>query len=153
ATALRSFMRPSHAWKHAFLSQARSDLSAFRLLVETDKCQRLHHLQMAGEKIAKALSAEAEANRRPAFSHYGFHRWLRSVSFSTQEARLLGFKSQADLRAGLKALRPTAMAIEQLNPKKANDRASAFISSGIWTGSGVNREYPWLEGQTVMSPM
>jgi hypothetical protein len=140
------------AWKEAFLRQARSDLSAFGATVSLDKCHRLHNLQMAGEKVAKAFSLEAAANLRPSFSHYGFHRWLRTISFSTREARSLGFKSDADFRMGLPALRDTAQAIEHLNPKIANDRANGQITYSTWAGVGVNAEYPWPQGKDVVVP-
>lgn len=133
------------SWTGAFLRQARSDLSAYALLQEggIDKCQQIHYLQMAGEKLAKSESEEAEDGRRPGLSHFGLSRWLRVLSVSSAEIRSLGFRNAADFGGVRTGLLRTAEAVEQLAPKIANDRAFARGTYPRWNGIGTNAEYPW----------
>ncbi len=136
------------SWKRAFLRQARSDLLTYRILQEggADKCQILHYLQMAGEKLAKAESDEASDGRRPSLSPTGFSRWMKALANSAGDVQRLGFKGREDFAEATRSLVETAKLVEQLAPKLANDRASGQTSSGFWSGVGVNAEYPWDAG-------
>ena len=129
----------------AFLRQARSDLSVYTLLQERgfDKCQKIQYLQMAGEKLAKSESEEAEDGRRPGLSHFGFSRWLRVLSVSNAEIRSLGFRNATEFGGARIGLLRTADAVEQLAPKIANDRALGQTTYALWNGVGTNAEYPW----------
>ena len=58
-------------WREAFLEQARSDFAMFDLLNEAKvpQCHVLHYLQMATEKLAKALSLSPRSQEAPPFTH------------------------------------------------------------------------------------
>jgi hypothetical protein len=140
-------------WSTSFQRQARSDLATLQRLASSgvDKCQVLHYLQMAGEKLAKSFSPEATANQSPPHTHFGLSRWITATNFSNEQLRNLGFKSQRDFKLARASLVAIARAVEQCNPKLANDRANG-VSAPIWTGVAVNVEYPWQSGTDVIAP-
>ena len=113
-----------------------------------DKCQILHYLQMAGEKLAKAESDEASEGVRPSLSHTGFSRWIKALSNSGADAKRLGYKSREDFALATRSLKETIMLVEQLAPKLANNRASGQSPASEWSGLGIDAEYPWASGGT-----
>jgi hypothetical protein len=131
-------------WASAFAAQSRSDWQVYDLLsaeLEIPSCHKLHYLQMACEKIAKAYRCrDTSANLEELLKrHVGFAKFIGSflASPSVTEA----YKGRdAQLREVSRLTRALAREIEKLAP--AVDR----------TGSPENSEYPWETGGDVVSP-
>lgn len=118
-------------WHDGYLEQARSDWDVYNAVrtASVPDCHALHYLQMAMEKLGKALllagGTDLNAVRR---THCAFTRFLQIA------ARNLGFQKELgmtgpQLRAHIHQLLPIAYEIEQLAPALAN--------------GGPNAEYPW----------
>lgn len=118
-------------WYNAFLQQARSDWQAYESLGTSAvaDCHRLHYLQMATEKLGKALllagGTDVAAVQR---SHRAFTRFLQIAARNHGLQRELGMTGR-QLRAHLQQLLPIAYEIEKLAPALAK--------------GGPNAEYPW----------
>lgn len=117
----------------AFLTQARSDLRVFEILLQQSQieaCHPLHFLQMALEKLAKA--AEFSKFGTVTKSHFVISR-LPIMLMRRELASKLGFKGKND--SYLTFLRRSARffsAIERLSP------AAASLGQDM-----PNVEYPW----------
>ena len=113
----------------AFHVQAESDFRIFLHLKaqtreEVPECHPLHYLQMAGEKLAKAILA-AE-NKDPTYTHRGLTAVLQSLR-RREVGRALGYR---DFNVYQKALD---------SHKKLMREIEALHS----TRGGPNVEYPW----------
>jgi hypothetical protein len=120
-------------WHDAFLEQAKSDWRTYEAIqdLSLDACQVLHYLQMATEKLGKAmLLAEGEKITKVRTSHKAFPRFLQIVSRNSEVQDDLQMSAQ-QLRSHIKNLLPLAEEIEKLAPAIAQD--------------GPNAEYPWAD--------
>jgi len=120
----------------AYLRQARSDFAVFVRLRAMDRaaapeCHPLHYLQMATEKLAKAvlLASQRTFDR---FSHVAFSD-LPDVLTRRNVAAVLGYRNFKAYRQFLRRSAPIFRAIEQLSP----------ASAGASGREGPNTEYPW----------
>lgn len=89
----------------AFLRQARSDFAAFDHLVRQPRlaipqCHPLHYLQMAAEKLAKAVLDAAGALNDP-YSHVAFSQMPYRLA-RADVARAIGFRNMRAYRRFLK---------------------------------------------------
>jgi hypothetical protein len=131
------------AYASAFLKQARSDWNAFRAIsvsappIET--CHRLHYLQMACEKIAKAyrLRDTSSAVDDLVSKHTGFAKFIAQFLMAIRDEYA---GRHAQHAAVLHAARNYAREIEKLAP--AIDR----------TWAPENAEYPWEQNGAVVTP-
>lgn len=132
------------AWAEGYAAQSRSDFATYQILAAASgvaECQRLHYLQMTGEKIAKAYRFRDTDTplEKLLSSHVAFSKFFGSYLGSpTIKQRYEGRDHQ--LAAITKTCRQLAQAIEKLAP--AVDRSI----------SPANTEYPWAEGTTVVVP-
>jgi hypothetical protein len=120
-------------WHDAFVEQAKSDWRTYEAIqsLSLDTCQVLHYLQMATEKLGKAmLLAEGVEITKVRASHKAFLRFLQIVSRNPEVQELLRMSTQ-QLRSYIKNLLPLAEEIEKLAPALAQD--------------GPNAEYPWAD--------
>ncbi len=120
-----------HDWQIAFLKQARADWEAYQRTHEQTwpACHRLHFLQMATEKLGKALLVGGEtALQEITHSHSAFVKFMRVVGNNHRLPLNVGMTSP-QLRAQINRLLPIAHEIERLAPALAKD--------------GPNPEYPW----------
>lgn len=118
-------------WHEAFLEQAKSDWRTYEAMTRSlaDECQQLHYLQMATEKLGKAmLLAEGIEIGKVRSSHKAFTRFLQIVVRHPRVQEELQL-SLAQLRSYIIPLLPLAESIERLAPALAQD--------------GPNPEYPW----------
>jgi len=126
-------MTDRRSWQLAFLKQARSDWEAYQATRQAvwPHCHRLHFLQMATEKLGKALLLGGHSKlENITHSHSAFVKFMHIASNNQSlQAQLKITKSQ--LRAEFKRLLPLAYEIEHLAPALAQD--------------GPNPEYPWLD--------
>ncbi len=126
-------------WQLAFLRQARSDWEAYQRTIEKSWpiCHRLHFLQMASEKLGKALLIRSETKlERITQSHAAFVKFMRMTGNNFDLHLKLGI-TRPQLKAQFNQLLPVAYEIEILAPALAHN--------------GPNPEYPWLDktGQIV----
>jgi hypothetical protein len=120
-------------WQAAFLKQARTDWDAYEKAEELmwPICHRLHFLQMATEKLGKALLVAAETKLDEiTHSHLALVKFLRVVSNNLDLHLKLGL-TKSQLKAQFKGLLPIAHEIEILAPALAQE--------------GPNPEYPWVD--------
>jgi hypothetical protein len=127
----------------AFIVQARSDWSVYRLLAEPRDaavCHQLHYLQMVCEKLAKAYRLrDTRASVDDLVSrHAGFVKFVGAFVVVALKDEFRG--KEAQLRGLLTRMRALAREIEKLAP--AIDRAAA----------PENAEYPWERGGEVIAP-
>ena len=127
----------------AYAEQSRSDFAVYRVyLRNAEECHRLHFLQMACEKIAKAyrLRDTASFTEDDLYSHVVFSkfilgflkaRWLRE-RYRSRDAKRRHMERYA---------RGLAVGIERLAP--AVDREQ----------TPENAEYPWLNNGVVSIPV
>lgn len=132
------------AWAHAFAFQARSDWATFRLLsdhAEVPACHRLHYLQMACEKLAKAFRCrDTEAKLEDLLArHVGFTKFIGAYLASPQIKQDYAERA-AQLQGVTRRARQLGREIELLAP--AVDRV----------GRPSNAEYPWANGEGVIAP-
>ena len=120
-------------WHEAFLKQARSDWRTYEAIqgLSLDECQALHYLQMATEKLGKAmLLTEGEDIKKVRMSHKAFIRFLQVSARHPAVREYLGMSAQ-QMRTYIKSLLPLAEEIEKLAPALAQE--------------GPNAEYPWMD--------
>jgi hypothetical protein len=118
-------------WQAAFLRQARSDWKAYQKTTELQwpYCDRLHYLQMATEKLSKALLVAGDMElENLTGSHAAFVNFMRAASKNRKLQKPLGLK-KSPLRLHFQKLMPLAYEIQSLAPTLAKD--------------GPNPEYPW----------
>ncbi len=120
-------------WQMAFLKQARSDWEAYQRTRQAvwPHCHRLHFLQMATEKLGKALLIGGHSKLKDVtHSHSAFVKFMHIASNNYGlQSKLKMAKLQ--LKADFSRLLPRAYDIEHLAPALAQD--------------GPNPEYPWLD--------
>lgn len=118
-------------WQAAFLKQARSDWEAYQKTTESEwpYCHRLHYLQMATEKLSKALLVAGNSDIKSlAGSHAAFVKFMRAASKNRKLHQALGLK-KSPLKVHFSKLLSLAYEIEILAPALAK--------------GGPNPEYPW----------
>ena len=128
-------------WKEAFLRQAQHDYGVYLECNASQKpiSQQLHYLQMATEKLAKALSCRRK-NDPPRTTHAAMGKFLRIAKTRPDLRRNLGYGG--NYRAFVSyvdSLLPFAEKIEALAPEGGKlDKP--------------NTEYPWLSpsGEVVV---
>lgn len=130
----------------AFAEQSQSDFRIFEnSLEDVEECHRLHFLQMACEKIAKAyrLRDIALLEEAELYSHVAFTKFIQTILKSPQIKELYTSsdgRRQKRRRNMERYARPLAEKIEKLAP--AVDRGQ----------TPANVEYPWVEGESVYIP-
>jgi hypothetical protein len=79
-------------WHEAYLVQARSDYAVLRGLglQNADYCHRLHYLQMASEKLAKAMLTAPGDDQAAPISHVMFVRMLQVLKGRPEIRRQMG---------------------------------------------------------------
>ena len=133
------------SWRDAFLKQARSDYSMFESLNEAKDplCHKLHFLQMATEKLAKAYLCDWKSGP-PKKTHLGLVDFLKRSKGRRELRRKLGYgdkKNYAAYVTYIDSLLDIAGKVERLAPSgKLNQ---------------VNPEYPWRDDDTgaVICPL
>lgn len=129
-------------WADAFAMQSRSDFGVYLALpVDVEECHRLHYLQMAGEKIAKAylLRDTGAALENAMTSHIAFGRFANiMLRTSSATARYQG--KDAWLQQTVRRVRGLAREIEKLAPSVDRQQSPA------------NVEYSWAEGESIVIP-
>jgi hypothetical protein len=131
-------------WALAYAKQSRSDFAVFRLLsgsASVEECHRLHSLQMACEKIAKAYRFRDTdtSDERLTTEHVAFSQFIESY-LGSADIKMRYRDRVAQLREVRKVARKLAREIEKLAP--AVDRE----------GTPANAEYPWEDAGRVMTP-
>ncbi|MCX7046590.1 MAG: hypothetical protein NTX50_14030 [Candidatus Sumerlaeota bacterium] len=124
-----------HNWRTALLWQAFYDYCMFRYLArnkEIEGCHRFHYLQMATEKLAKAL--ESDGLRSPKQSHTAFKELInkaydRPESFPEVKYACAN-RNDHEIRKYLERLSDAAQAVVGLAPQDKEH---------------FNSEYPWEE--------
>jgi hypothetical protein len=130
-------------WQEAYLAQARSDWTTYRILqqhADVGAHDELHYLQMASEKLAKAaLLASGVELAEVRTTHRVVVKCLRVLRHCGPLQRAYGLDNDA-WRQMLGSLAPAADSIELLCPALA--------------GSGPNTEYPWstVDGGEAIAP-
>lgn len=125
-----------------YAEQSRSDFTVYRLhLQNAEECHRLHYLQMACEKIAKAyrLRNPVTFSFEDLYSHVVFSKFIIIFlkptpvkgRYRTQEAKRRQMERYA---------RALAVEIEKLAPAVDRDQTPQ------------NAEYPWIVGETIFVP-
>lgn len=133
------------SWRAAFAAQASSDYRVFGLLRRIQGgcglCHRLHFLQMAAEKLAKAFMAgSGSPGTRPAALHTAFTRFVQQAKQNREVRRRLGFESHIAYVKYIDSLSPPAKEVERLAP-------------AIGGMDAPNVEYPWLQGTWIAAPI
>ena len=134
----------------ALCRQALDDLNVFRALLARDQadvpriaeCQALHALQMAGEKLAKAVLYAADRNYRASGgerkqSHVALSKLATTLADRAKVASALGM-DLPKFNGCLKQFHSWFKQFEQLQPQLAGD--------------GPNVEYPWQDGDRWIAP-
>jgi len=128
-------------WRTAFLRQARSDWDAYQKTVEFEwpSCHRLHYLQMATEKLSKALLVAGDTKlENLTGTHAAFVNFIRIICNNRKLKNILGMKRSQQM-AHFNQLLPLAHEIELLAPALAQN--------------GPNPEYPWKDASgNVLAP-
>lgn len=127
----------------AFLRQARSDLQTYRLLAEAGaaQCHVMQSLQMAGEKLGKALRLSAGEAGATQHTHVAAARALRLIRNRRAAADALTGGNRQSLMFIIDDCIALANDIERLTPALA--------------GAGPNLEYPWVvsDGSGWVAPV
>ena len=128
---------PIRTWPEAFLAQAKSDLDVIEYLKSSSlpDCHRFHYLQMAGEKLGKAMLSGSGNAGQPKFTHAAIVRSLQLLKANPRVREYMGFKRKQDFKSYIDSLLELAAWIENLAPSKA----------GMY---GPNPEYPWEDRKT-----
>lgn len=131
------------AFARKFIAQARSDWGVYELLAkraDVAPCHKLHFLQMACEKLAKAhrLRDTDSPVDELLSRHTGFAKFVSAFCKLMLGEQYRG--KDAQLAAVIKASRTLAREIEKLAP--AIDRHV----------SPENAEYPWERDEEVIAP-
>ncbi len=134
-------------WHEAYLTQARSDHRLLGNLGKRGKdveyCHRLHYLQMATEKLAKAILTPRGGTDPAQTSHVMFVRMLQTLKRNRRLRRLLGYgRATAAFTNYIDSLLDLAARVEQLSPDQAGF-------------TRPNPEYPWRShgSQAVLAPV
>lgn len=120
------------SWRDAFLKQSRSDYETLRHLSDqrVPLCHRLHYLQMASEKLAKACLCRPGGGH-PGTTHHVQERMLRVLKGRPDVRRCLGYGEDCLAYCRyIDSLLPVARAVENLAP----------VGGDCTT---ANPEYPW----------
>jgi len=132
-------------WSRAYAKQGASDLSVYKFLsapgANISDCHRLHYLQMAGEKVAKAYQFRHTQKRLEDLlsNHVALPEFINLYCQSgAMKAKYAGREEQ--LGVDRRDLRHLAQEIEKLAP--AVDRLR----------SPMNAEYPWTNGVALVVP-
>ena len=124
-------MTLEQAWAEAYLVQARSDFAAYGRLADEPGfpfCHSLHHLQMATEKLGKAIGLKSGwPLERVRTTHAAFVPALRLLWSGPLPAHLE--MERKALWRRIQGLLPLAHEVQSLAPDLA--------------GAGPNAEYPW----------
>ena len=135
--------RTGHGLRDAYAEQSRSDFTVYSVyLQEAEECHRLHYLQMACEKIAKAyrLRDLVSFNSEDLYSHAVFSKFITGFLKSKLVRRR--YASQDSKRREVERYaRSLAVEIEKLAPAVDRERTPA------------NAEYPWMAGVTGLRPL
>jgi len=128
-------------WQTAFLNQARVDWEAYQKarIGMWPECHQLLFLQMASEKLAKALLVAGPLSLESITqSHAAFVKFMHIASNNRKLQRAFSIK-KAQPRAQFKSLLPLAYEIELLAPALAQ--------------RGPNPEYPWEDAAgNILAP-
>lgn len=124
----------------AYLAQARSDFQVFEFLLGAPRaavpeCHPLHYIQMATEKLAKAIMLAMEADGFDRFSHVAFSQLPYQLR-RRDVARMLGWSNFKAYRQFLRRSAPVFRAIDELNPAVGTSEAAGRRDA-------PNVEYPW----------
>jgi hypothetical protein len=126
-------MTDLRTWQLAFLKQARADWEAYQRIDDPTwpSCHRLHFLQMAAEKLGKALLVAGDMSlERITHTHAAFVKFMRVARKNHNLQKELGM-TYSQITAHFNRLLPMAYEIEVLAPTLAQD--------------GPNPEYPWRD--------
>lgn len=130
------------SWRSAYFAQAQDDYAVFcdfKRRTDIRMCQKLHYLQMATEKLAKAFLSPP-AGGCPPMIHTALVRFLQISKGRPEIRRRMGYGS--DHRAYcsyIDSLIGIAMQIEALAPTSGKQQP--------------NPEYPWVnQDGAVMTP-
>jgi hypothetical protein len=106
-----------------------------------EACHRLHYLQMACEKIAKAFRFRdtTTPESRLTTEHVAFSQFIENYLKSPDIRRRYHQRAE-QLREVTKIARALAREIEKLAPAVARDTSPA------------NTEYPWADGDHIVVP-
>ncbi len=126
------------SWIAAFKRQAAADFALYDRLVNLSppaaNCHSLHMLQMALEKLTKALTALSD-NEPPPALHANPVVLLRGIVNSPKLRTQLGFASVRAAKQKLRRLEPVAEAIHALVPRDVRT---------------PNAEYPWVTSSGIV---
>lgn len=121
-------------WRTAYFRQAQNDYGMFRELgkrTDVAMCQKLHYLQMATEKLAKAFLSPPSGGSHP-HVHDALCNLLKFCKQRPDIRRLLGYENNYHAYCSyIDSLLSVAERIEKLAPVGRQER--------------VNPEYPWLD--------
>lgn len=126
----------------AYAEQSRSDFAVYSLYLQNaEECHRLHYLQMACEKIAKAyrLRDLVFFNPDDLYSHVVFSKFITGFLKSTPVKRRY-LSQEAKRRQVERYARSLAVEIEKLAPAVDREQTPA------------NVEYPWTAGEAIFVP-
>jgi len=126
----------------AYASQSQSDFRVYeKFLQDVEECHRLHLLQMACEKIAKAYRLRDTPNfpEENLYSHVFFSKFILSLLTSPQIKDRYRSKN-ARLKQMVRDGQRLSRQIEVLAPAVDREQTPA------------NVEYPWIEGNSVFTP-
>ena len=102
----------------------------------TPLCHQLHYLQMATEKLSKALTTEGAA--RPARTHNALVKFLQTAKARPDFQRAFGYGDHTQFAAVINGLLPQAQLVEDLSPEGPDH---------------PNPEYPWEAGGNIITPL
>ena len=124
---------PAKNWSEAFMDQAKSDFSVMEMLNKSNlpDCHWFHYLQMATEKLGKAMLSTSDPGLPPKFTHIAL---VRSLQLLKANPRV-----RADMNMGG---RPFAAYIDSLLGLAAWIERLAPSAAGQ---GGANPEYPWVD--------
>lgn len=126
----------------AYAEQSCSDFAVYQIHLQgAEECHRLHYLQMACEKIAKAYRLRDPVSFNPddLYSHAVFSKFV--VGFLKSTPTKNRYRSQDSKRRQMdRYAKLLAGEIERLAP--AVDRENR----------PDNVEYPWMAGETIFIP-
>lgn len=134
-----------NAEQELWWQQAQSDYEIFTLMRKQGvaDCHKLHYLQMATEKLAKAYLWKT--GNAPPKSHVGFVKFLRMIGSARSSereriAQIFCFGNYNAMQSWIRtSISPIAYELERITPDLAND--------------GPNPEYPWPHAQPERTPV
>ncbi len=126
----------------AYAEQSRSDFAVYSVhLRDVEECHRLHFLQMACEKIAKAyrLRDTESFAEDDLYSHVVFSKFILGF-LKARHLREYYHSREAKRRHIERYARGLAVGVERLAPAVDRERTPE------------NAEYPWVSGEAVSTP-